>query len=109
MIDWDRTQVHVGPVPVAYSEECAKALVRGAVRGEKYVRVPFWYTAFALYRVFAPEVVDFVQALVYLTPAPWRKDRAPLSKALLDLPGVKSLVFPTTVRSPRPSLKHIKA
>ena len=95
-------------MPVAYAEECAKALVHGAVRGERYVRVPFWYTVFMLYRIFAPEVIDFVQALVYLTPTPGRDDRAPISKALINIPGMKALMYPTTVRSLRPSLKQMK-
>ena len=94
---------------MAYAEECAKALLRGAMRSERYVRIPFWYTVFLLYRIFAPEVMDFVQALIYLTPTPGRKDGAPISKALIDIPGMKALMYPTTVRSPRPSLKQSKA
>ncbi|MCO5572401.1 hypothetical protein L7F22_026155 [Adiantum nelumboides] len=98
--------VHVGPAPVAYAEECAKAMLRGALRNYRYVRVPYWYTVFLLYRIFAPEVLDFLMALVYLVPTPGRKDGAPLSKTIVDIPGMKSILYPHTIRSPR--IKHIK-
>ncbi|MCO5550472.1 hypothetical protein L7F22_003959 [Adiantum nelumboides] len=98
--------LHVGPAPVAYAEECAKAMLRGALRNYRYVRVPYWYTVFLLYRIFAPEVLDFLMALVYLVPTPGRKDGAPLSKTIVDIPGMKNILYPHTIRSPR--IKHIK-
>ncbi|KAH7432702.1 hypothetical protein KP509_07G035800 [Ceratopteris richardii] len=105
-VNENQRDIHVGPVPVQYGEDCAKAIVRGALRNYKYVRVPYWYTVFLLYRVFAPEVLDFLLALIYLVPTPGRKDGAPLSKALIDIPGAKALLYPTTLRAPR--TKHIK-
>lgn len=90
----------VGPAPVVYAEECAKAMVRGALRNHRYVRMPYWYTVFLLYRVFAPEVLDFMMALIYLVPVPGRKDKAPLSKALIEIPGMKGLLYPNTIRTP---------
>ncbi|KAH7290924.1 hypothetical protein KP509_30G069400 [Ceratopteris richardii] len=97
----NQRDIHVGPMPVAYAEECAKAIIRGALRNYKYVRVPYWYTVFLLYRIFAPEVLDFLLALFYLVPTPGRKDAAPLSKALVDIPGVKSILYPSTIRAQR--------
>ncbi|KAI5067943.1 hypothetical protein GOP47_0016288 [Adiantum capillus-veneris] len=98
---------HVGPAPIAYSEECAKAMLKGTLRNHRYVRFPYWYTTFLLYRVFAPEVLDFLLALVYMVPCPGRKDGAPLSKVLMEIPGMKNLLYPNTIRHPR--TKQVKA
>lgn len=100
-VNESQRDLHVGPAPIAYAEECAKAMLKGALRNYRYVRVPYWYTIFLLYRIFAPEVLDFLMALVYLVPTPGRKDGAPLSKSIVDIPGVKALLYPTTIRTPR--------
>lgn len=84
---------------MAYAEECAKAIVKGAVRGRRYVRTPSWGTVSLLYRVFTPELVDFFLCLLYLTPVPGRKDHAPLSKVLTEIPGVKALLYPSSLRN----------
>jgi hypothetical protein len=63
------------------------------------VRYPYWYTTFLLYRVFAPEVLDFLLALIYLKPVVGRKDGATLSKVIMELPGVKTLLYPPNIRS----------
>ena len=87
----------VGAVPVAYAEECAKAIVRGATRGSRYVRTPYWGTIFLLYRVFAPEIVDFFLCLMYVMLVPGRKDHATLSKVMTEIPGVKTLLYPSSI------------
>lgn len=95
----EQRDLQVGPMPIAYADECAKAIVRGAVRGHRSVRVPFWSVMFLLYRVFAPEVVDFFLCLFYVTSVPGRKDGTPLSKLIMAIPGVKTLLYPASVRN----------
>ncbi|MCO5550927.1 hypothetical protein L7F22_004421 [Adiantum nelumboides] len=100
-VEWREEQrdLQVGPAPVAYAEECAKAIVRGAVRGHRYVRYPYWSTVLLLFRVFTPEVIDFFLCLFYMTPMPGRKDKAPLSKVIMEIPGAKSLLYPSSIRN----------
>ena len=98
-----------GLAPVCYSEECAKDIVKGAIRGHRYVRVPYWSTVFLLYRVFTPEVVDFLLNLIYLTPVPGRKDHAPLSKVLMEIPGIKTLLYPSNIRNIHEKHRHKRA
>ncbi|KAH7434921.1 hypothetical protein KP509_06G041200 [Ceratopteris richardii] len=95
----DMRDQQVGPLPIAYAEDCAKAIIHGVARGDRYVRFPYWYTTFLLYRVFAPEVLDTLLRVIYVLPAPGRKDRAPLSKVLLELPGLKTLLYGPSIRS----------
>lgn len=58
--------MHIGPVPVTSVTECANAAVKGVIRGSHYVTVPFYYSAFLLYRMFAPEVLDWIFRLIFV-------------------------------------------
>lgn len=95
----DKRDQQVGPVPVAYAEDCANAVIHGVARGYRYVRFPYWYTVFLLYRVFAPEVLNTLLSVMYLTPAPGRKDGATLSKVMMEIPGMKSVMYPPSIRT----------
>lgn len=48
-----------GPV-----EEFAKLIVSGACRGNIYVKYPSWYDVFLLYRMFAPNVLNWTFRLL---------------------------------------------
>lgn len=54
-------QVHVTGGPV---EEFAKLIVSGACRGNIYVKYPSWYDVFLLYRMFAPNVLNWTFRLL---------------------------------------------
>lgn len=86
-------QAHVGPAPVAYTEECAKAAVDGVVRGYDYVTVPFFYSVFLLYRVFAPEVLEWIFHLFYVV----NPDK-PASKKILEATNASKAVYPPSIQ-----------
>eukprot|EP00250_Pteridium_aquilinum_P011441 c20074_g1_i1 orf=235-1278(-) len=98
-VQQDKRDQQVGPLLVAYAEDCAKAVIHGVARGHHYVRFPYWYTVLLLYRVFAPEVLDALLSVMYLMPSPGRKDGATLSKVLMEFPGMKSLLYPPSIRT----------
>jgi len=77
-------QIHVGPFPIEHARTCASAIVNGALRGQNWVRVPWWYTTIMLYRVFAPDVVESFSRLVY--SAPLGRRRSPSSWRALGCP-----------------------
>lgn len=66
LMDDEHRDIHAGAWPTAYAETCAKSIVNGAIKGQRYVRVPAWYSVFALYRLFAPEILDWVFRLLYV-------------------------------------------
>ncbi|GAQ91341.1 short-chain dehydrogenase reductase [Klebsormidium nitens] len=76
---WDQglRDEHVGPWPVLPTKDLAEIAVRTALKRERGVVVPFWYTVFLYYRIFAPEVMDFGFRLLILPrgeqPAPTKK------------------------------------
>lgn len=90
-------QVQVGITPVVKVEECAKAIVNGACRGERYVTVPAWFRVTYLWKVFCPEVVEWVLRLFCLTGSGTSPEDA-LSKKILDYTGVKKFLYPENIR-----------
>ncbi|KAJ4850117.1 hypothetical protein Tsubulata_500585 [Turnera subulata] len=58
-VDEEMRNVMVNIVPVESAEECAKAIVKGACRGEKYVVEPSWYNSLLLWKVFCPDAIEW--------------------------------------------------
>lgn len=95
-------QIHVGPFPVERTRTCASAIVNGALRGQNWVRVPWWYTTLMLYRVFAPDVIESFSRLVYSAPL----GKAPLSKYIAQA-GVSRLLYPESIVGTRQGQKKV--
>ncbi|XP_022973981.1 11-beta-hydroxysteroid dehydrogenase-like 5 [Cucurbita maxima] len=57
----EEREVHVTGGPV---EEFAKLIVSGACRGNIYVKYPSWYDIFLLYRMFAPNILNWTFRLL---------------------------------------------
>lgn len=67
MIGYLQFQVHVSLMPLESAEKCTKAIVDSACRGEKYLTVPSWTEALALWKVFCPEIIDSLNWLLLMT------------------------------------------
>lgn len=105
VVDQDTRDVQVGPSPVVYTEDCAEAIVEGACRGKRYVTIPMWYGVLFLYRVLAPELVEWVSYLFYVKKAAaprGKKQQQPLTKAVLDASGAKKILYPSSIQSHSP-------
>lgn len=91
-------QVLIGVTPVAKVESCAKTIVNSACRGERYVTIPAWFRVSYLWKVFAPEVIEWVYRLMYLT-GPGISAEDALSKKTADYTGAQNLLYPETIRT----------
>eukprot|EP00270_Netrium_digitus_P006080 TRINITY_DN18289_c0_g1_i1.p1 TRINITY_DN18289_c0_g1~~TRINITY_DN18289_c0_g1_i1.p1 ORF type:complete len:298 (-),score=69.47 TRINITY_DN18289_c0_g1_i1:69-962(-) len=89
-----RMDEYVGPFPVESVRVCASAMVNGALRGQSYVIVPYWYTIWLYYRVFAPDILDSTMRLLYASPA----HEAPMSKKVVDFVGEEALLRPESIQ-----------
>ncbi|CAN4089341.1 unnamed protein product [Withania somnifera] len=69
--------VQVGITPVVKVEDCAKAIVSGACRGERYVTVPAWFVVTYLWKVFVRKFAE-----------------DGLSKKILDYTDFRKVVYP---------------
>ncbi|KAH7307533.1 hypothetical protein KP509_22G064000 [Ceratopteris richardii] len=95
VLDEETRDIQVGPWPVEFAEDCAKAMVLGALKGKRHVQVPSWYNTFVLYRVFAPEVLDWVYRLLYVQKTSQGK---PYTKAIMEVPGAKKGLYPPSMQ-----------
>ncbi|PHT55452.1 hypothetical protein CQW23_03938 [Capsicum baccatum] len=87
----------VGITSVVKVEECAEAIVNGASRRERHVTVPAWFRVTCLWKVFCPDVVEWVLRLFSLTGSGTSPEDA-LSKKILDYTGVKKFLYPENIR-----------
>lgn len=55
------------PISEGYVEEFARSIVSGACRGDAYVKFPSWYDIFLVYRIFAPDVIDWTFRFLFPT------------------------------------------
>ncbi|XP_049394214.1 11-beta-hydroxysteroid dehydrogenase A-like [Solanum stenotomum] len=93
--------VEVGITPVMKVEDCAKAIVNGACRGERYITVPSWFRVTYLWKVFCPDVVEWFLRLLYLSGWGASPEDAP-SKKILDYTGVQKVLYPENIRELEP-------
>ncbi|KAM5575104.1 11-beta-hydroxysteroid dehydrogenase B [Rosa sericea] len=57
----EEREVHASGGPV---EDFARLIVAGACRGDAYVKYPSWYDIFLLYRVFAPNILNWTFRMI---------------------------------------------
>ncbi|KAG5617523.1 hypothetical protein H5410_017347 [Solanum commersonii] len=93
--------VEVGLTPVMKVEDCAKAIVNGACRGERYITVPSWFRVTYLWKVLCPDVVEWFLRLLYLSGWGASPEDAP-SKKILDYTSVQKVLYPENIRELEP-------
>lgn len=84
--------------PVVSAAGCAKAIVNSACRGDRYLTEPAWFKMTYLWKAFCPEIIEWTYRLLYLAGPREPPTEAP-SKNLVDLPGAKKLVYPSTIQT----------
>ncbi|KAJ4713780.1 11-beta-hydroxysteroid dehydrogenase-like 5 [Melia azedarach] len=77
----EEREVHASGGPV---EDFAKMIVSGACRGDTYVKFPSWYDIFLLYRVFAPNVLNWTFRLLISTQGARRTSYTGTGRPLLE-------------------------
>ncbi|XP_075480680.1 11-beta-hydroxysteroid dehydrogenase A-like [Primulina tabacum] len=97
VFDEDTREAQVNIIPVQRVESCAKAIVRSACRGERYVTQPSWVRTTFFWKLFCPEVVEWVYRLMYMTK-PGEHPEEAFGKKLVDYTGAKGLFYPDTVQ-----------
>ncbi|KAL0355069.1 UNVERIFIED_CONTAM: 11-beta-hydroxysteroid dehydrogenase 1A [Sesamum radiatum] len=98
VIDQDLRDVQVSATPILRVESAARSIVRSAIRGERYVTEPAWFRVTYMWKLFCPEVVEWVFRLMYLA-RPGEPEKETFGKKVLDYTGVKPLLYPETVQA----------
>ncbi|MCD7464128.1 Polycomb protein sop-2 [Datura stramonium] len=97
-VDQEMRDVLISATPVAKVESCAKTIVNSACRGERYVTIPSWFRVSYLWKVFAPEVLEWMYRLMYLS-GPGTSPKDALSKKVADYTGAQNVLYPETLRT----------
>ncbi|KAI3455065.1 hypothetical protein Pfo_011728 [Paulownia fortunei] len=100
-VDPDTRDLQVSIVPIQRVESCAKAIIRSAIRGERYVTEPAWVKVTYFWKMFCPELIEWVYRVLYVTRAGESSTEA-FGKKLVDFTGAKSVLYPETVQVPEP-------
>ncbi|KAK4493570.1 hypothetical protein RD792_006677 [Penstemon davidsonii] len=99
-VDQEMRDVQVNLVPIQTVERTAKAIVRSAIRGERYVTEPAWFRMTYIWKVLCPEVLEWMYRILLVTGQGEHPKEAFGKKVLDYTPGAKSLLYPETVQVP---------
>ncbi|KAJ0679977.1 putative 11-beta-hydroxysteroid dehydrogenase [Helianthus annuus] len=86
--------------PVGKVEETATAIVKQVLRGERYVTEPAWMKMTYVWQVLWPEAVEWVNRLMCMTTVGGESRHDTFGKRILDMVGGRSILYPTSIRSP---------
>ncbi|KAL0318898.1 UNVERIFIED_CONTAM: 11-beta-hydroxysteroid dehydrogenase 1A [Sesamum angustifolium] len=92
--------VVMSAIPVELVGRCAKAIVAGACRGDKYLTVPPWFRTTFFIKMMLPEATDWFNRWFCITE-PGIPVTEAISKKVVDLPGLKDILWPDSIRSPK--------
>ncbi|GAB2249189.1 hypothetical protein Droror1_Dr00012548 [Drosera rotundifolia] len=97
-VDQEMRDVQVNLMPICTAEGCAKGVVNAALRGDGYVTEPAWFRVTYYWKIFFPELVEWIFRLFYLTSF-GDSARDTLGKKILDLTGAQSMLYPKAVQT----------
>ncbi|KAL5731177.1 11beta-hydroxysteroid dehydrogenase [Ranunculus cassubicifolius] len=97
-LDPNMRDVQIGPTPVSSVDACARGIVKGVCRGDRYITEPSWFKVLYFWKVFCPEVVEWFTHQMLMSGT---SQRGTLSKKILDITGAKSFLYPKSIRSPQ--------
>ncbi|KAL3621572.1 hypothetical protein CASFOL_036484 [Castilleja foliolosa] len=100
VVDQDIRDVIMSIVPVELVRKLAKAVVDGACRGDKYITVPAWIRTTFFVKLLCPEVIDWFNRWFCITE-PRMPPTEAISKKAIDLPGLKDIIWPDSIRCPK--------
>ncbi|KAL9660416.1 hypothetical protein QQ045_025230 [Rhodiola kirilowii] len=98
-VDQELRDVQVSASPVLSVHRAAKAIVDSVARGDRYLTEPAWFRAAYFWKMFCPEIVEWVYHFMFLS-SPGSSSKDTPSKKILDFTGAKKLFYPETILTP---------
>ncbi|KAG8379454.1 hypothetical protein BUALT_Bualt07G0090200 [Buddleja alternifolia] len=100
IVDQELRDVVMSATPIERVERLAKAVVNSASRGDKYLTVPPWFKMTFFIKMLLREAVDWFNHWFFI-PEPGVPPTEAVSKKVVDIPGLKDILWPDSVRSPK--------
>ncbi|KAK9066391.1 hypothetical protein SSX86_013713 [Deinandra increscens subsp. villosa] len=99
VVDYDARDMQVNLSPVGKVEGTARAIVKQALRGERYVTEPAWMKMSYVWKVLWPEAVEWVNHAMSMTTV-GESSRDTLGKKIMNITGAKGVLYPMSIQSP---------
>uniref|UniRef100_A0A9R1XKI4 3-oxoacyl-[acyl-carrier-protein] reductase n=1 Tax=Lactuca sativa TaxID=4236 RepID=A0A9R1XKI4_LACSA len=93
----DQMQVNLSPVMKV--ERCARSIVKGALRGERYVTEPGWMKMSYVWKVLWPEAMEWINRLMCMTTVGGDSRDDTFGKKVLDISGAQNILYPQSIQS----------
>ena len=97
-VDQELRDVQVSTIPVGTVTGCAKAIVKSACRGDRYLTQPSWFKVTYWWKMLWPEALELGFRLMHLTQ-PGTPPTEAGGKKILDFTGAKKALYPKTIQS----------
>ncbi|KAJ9568538.1 hypothetical protein OSB04_004504 [Centaurea solstitialis] len=99
IVDYDARDVQVNLTPVGRVTGSARAIVRRAMRGDRYITEPKWMRMTYVWKVLWPEVVEWTYRLMCMTKVGGESRHDTLGKKILDITGAQNVLYPENIQS----------
>ncbi|KAL7607456.1 hypothetical protein Lser_V15G17442 [Lactuca serriola] len=99
VVDYDARDMQVNLSPVMKVERCARSIVKGALRGERYVTEPGWMKMSYVWKVLWPEAMELVNRLMCMTTVGGDSRDDTFGKKVLDISGAQNILYPQSIQS----------
>ncbi|CAN1242258.1 11-beta-hydroxysteroid dehydrogenase A [Linum perenne] len=97
VVDQELRDAKVGLTPVVSVVSTARAIVKSACRGDKYLTVPAWVRTTWIWKVLCPDAVELAFRLFFTGGG--TKIGAP-TKTMLDITGAQRMMYPDSIQNP---------
>ncbi|KAI3761439.1 hypothetical protein L1987_51855 [Smallanthus sonchifolius] len=99
VVDHVTRDMQVNLSPVGKVETTARAIVKQALRGERYVTEPSWMKMSYVWKVLWPEAVEWVNRLMCMTTIGGESRHDTVGKRIMDMVGGRGILYPASIQS----------
>ncbi|KAF5792998.1 putative oxidoreductase [Helianthus annuus] len=99
VVDYEARDMQVNLSPVAKVEGTARAIVKQALRGERYVTEPAWMRMSYVWKVLWPEAVEWMNHLTNMMTVGGDPRYDTLGKKIMNMTGAQGVLYPTSIQS----------
>ncbi|XP_076897975.1 11-beta-hydroxysteroid dehydrogenase A-like [Bidens hawaiensis] len=97
VVDYEARDMQLNLSPVGKVEGTARAIVKQALRGERYVTEPSWMRMSYVWKVLWPEAVEWANHLTNMMTVGGDET---FGKKILNISGAQGILYPSSIQTP---------